>query len=461
DERYRADLVVPRSATDLAEAAARSTPGLYLFSDYVWNVAGNLALSAAVKEADPHHLTVHGGPSVPGYEADRRAFLDEHPSVDVLVHGEGEITIRELLGRLAHLDPAGPLDAATACEAIAGLAGTTVRTGEGPVTGPARDRIEDLASVPSPFLTGVFDDLVDAGLRRIVLETNRGCPFRCSFCDWGSATNTRIRTFPLDRVEAEIEWAAANRAEFVIMADANFGMLPRDEQITEWVAGHHESTGFPVRFGASMAKNPNDRFASIIERMRDAGLLMGAGLSLQTYDPGTLDNIDRRNIPRERYDGIWDAFRSIDVPMGAEFMIGLPGCTRETFRDDLQFAVDREVSFLVHRTAVLPNAPMNDPDYRDRFGLVTDADHNLIATESYSPEDLREMLLDYQAVYGADHLGTLRVVLRFLRQRTGRLEADLAVELAAAARSRPAHLGQETVPTRRRATPPPDCGRHP
>ncbi len=74
----------------------------------------------------------------------------------------------------------------------------------------ARDRIADLDSLPSPVLTGLFDGFIPAGGERagLILETNRGCPYGCTFCDWGSATLSRIRQFDLDRVFAELDWCA-------------------------------------------------------------------------------------------------------------------------------------------------------------------------------------------------------------------------------------------------------------
>lgn len=427
-DRYRAEFVVPTSVQEAQSWAADVPPTLFLFSHYVWNSAHNLAVTAAVKAADPRHLTVHGGPSVPGYPAEREQFLRDHPGVDVLVHGEGEATFTDLLEHLGpDLDPAP----------LAGRPGMTVRTPGGSVTGPPRERIADLGTIPSPFLGGVFDGFLAAGLRRFVMETNRGCPFGCTFCDWGSATNTRLRTFPLDRVEAEIDWLAANDCELVVVADSNFGMLPRDVGLTDRLVTRHEQHGHPQRIAFSMAKNPNRRYFEIVDRMADAGLMPGGGLSLQTYDPATLAAVDRENIPPDRYDEIWRRLRQDGRSVFGEFMVGLPGATRESFRADLQFTVDREISFLVNRTMLLANNPMNDPAYRAEHRIVTDAEGALVATRTYSTEDLRAMLTDYQAVYGGDQLGCLRVVLRFLRQRIDRTEVDLVTTLAADARRRP------------------------
>ena len=54
-------------------------------------------------------------------------------------------------------------------------------------------------------------------------ETNRGCPFSCTFCDWGSATASKVYQFGMDGLHDEIGWMSRQRIGFVFCCDANFG----------------------------------------------------------------------------------------------------------------------------------------------------------------------------------------------------------------------------------------------
>ena len=89
-------------------------------------------------------------------------------------------------------------------------------------------RIRELECIPSPYLSGSFDRLIEAYPENewlILWETNRGCPFQCTFCDWGSATKTKVRKWDMDKLFEEIEWFADNKIPYIDCCDANFGIF--------------------------------------------------------------------------------------------------------------------------------------------------------------------------------------------------------------------------------------------
>ena len=277
--------------------ATADRSNVYLFSNYVWNHDENMRLSAVVKQANPNSLTIHGGPNTPKYRPDVERFFAEHPDVDVAVHGEGEQTFAELLAALVGSVGDGPIDLAP-LEAVTGLSfrhrGEVVTTGE-------RDRIADLDTVPSPILSGLFDGFIPAGpLGGVALETNRGCPYGCTFCDWGSATLSRIRKFDLDRIFAELEWCAKNQVQTVGIADANFGVFERDVEIAEKIAELKATYGYPKNIGNNYAKNTVKHLSKIIEIFTEAGIVAEGKMSMQSFDDETLAIIRRKNIKVEQ-----------------------------------------------------------------------------------------------------------------------------------------------------------------
>jgi hypothetical protein len=396
-------------------------PRVYLFSNYVWSSDENLRLSALVKQINPHNVTVHGGPNTPKYGPDVEQFFLDHQHVDIAVHGEGEQTFAEALDAIAGHIGDGPPDLAP-LDAVPGLSyrhrGAVVSTG-------SRDRIADLNLVPSPLLTGLFDGFIPAGpLGGVALETNRGCPYGCTFCDWGSATLSRIRKFDLDRVFAELEWCAKNQIMTVGIADANFGIFERDVEIAEKIAELKTTFGYPRTIGNNYAKNTVKHLSKIIEIFTAAGIVAEGKMSMQTFDPETLLTIRRKNIKVEKYDDLAVEFRRNQLPLSVDLMLGLPGSTPETFANDLQAVVDRDVRAIIHPTVLLPNSPMNEPEYRKENGIVARPGEELHETSSYTQAEWHQMHRLGAGQWLFENFGILRQVATYVRAETGQREVD-------------------------------------
>ena len=190
---------------------------ILLFSNYLWNSKINLRLSLLGKQLDPDCVTIHGGPNTPTYTEASKEFLLSEPHVDFIVAGEGEETLKELLEALIQ---SVPLEKIT----ISGLRylcnGTFVETAH-------RSRADNINKFPSPYLSGFFDKANAVAWHSATIETFRGCPYGCTYCDWGSAMGSKIKVFDLDRVFREIEWIASRKVTTIWIADSNFGIFPR------------------------------------------------------------------------------------------------------------------------------------------------------------------------------------------------------------------------------------------
>ncbi len=68
------------------------------FSCYIWNIGETLRLVSDLKQVRPETIIILGGP-----EASYGAFelMSQHPAIDCIVRGEGEVTFRELTELLA------------------------------------------------------------------------------------------------------------------------------------------------------------------------------------------------------------------------------------------------------------------------------------------------------------------------------------------------------------------------
>ncbi|MDT7570875.1 MAG: putative methyltransferase [Actinomycetota bacterium] len=360
-ERYVFGLpiIAPVAAATAAEELA--DVDIVGFSMYVWNANRQHAIARELKARNAQTLVVLGGPHVPDRPEE---FLRAHPCVDVVCHGEGEQTFLELAERfpdrgwedvpgVSFLDPTGRF-----------------------VTVPKRPRIKDLSIVPSPFLEGVFSPLMDAHPQtvwRTVWETNRGCPFKCTFCDWGSAIAAKVNRFELDRIVAEAEWIAANQIDYVFLGDANFGILQRDIEIAEAIVAAAKRHGAPRQVLIQLTKNTTERAYQTMKTIADAGLATEMNISFQTTTPQVLTAIKRDNISLETYRELQRRFVHDGIPTYVDMIVGLPAETPQSLRDSVSRVVEggqhHRVQF--HNLSVLPNAEMGDPDYQREYGLKT------------------------------------------------------------------------------------------
>jgi len=284
-----------------------------------------------------------------------------------------------------------------------------VRTGE-------PERVPDLDELPSPYLTGEFDHIdPDAWVYAASVESNRGCPYGCTFCDWGSATLSRIRKFDLERVLGEIRWAADRGVAAIQFCDANFGILARDVDIARGVAAIRRESGQPGFLSFTPAKNTTRHVGPIFDAVIDAGILVSSAISLQTTDEATLAAVDRSNISTDGYLALAAELRRRGLPLTGDLLIGLPGQTYESYRADLQFFIDHQISPRSWSLRTLPNAPMNAPEYRERFAVHTDGDRIVTSTSTMTAEDRRRMLALRKIQVIADQYGLLTHVTRYLQ----------------------------------------------
>jgi radical SAM superfamily enzyme YgiQ (UPF0313 family) len=372
-----------RSAFDFAieterrapERLARQLAGarIVAFSGYSWNWRLSLAVARALRALDADVFVVMGGPCVPRRTDRIAAFFDEHPYVNAIVLGEGELPFRALLtalieGRTLHDIPSLVFRDAGGCIVTTALA----------------PRLRDFADLGSPYLDGTFDALVEHAdpsapwglrLRAAVIETNRGCPFTCTFCDWGQAVHTRVHELPLERVQAELEWIARRGLPYLYIADANFGIRPRDLGIVQHLGALRRQHDAPLACHVHLTKNATERNLSTVAALHAAGVDCQVVISMQDTDARVLAEVRRSNITPERALGLRRACNEQGIPTLNELLLGLPGQTLASLRTTLTGAVSPFPgdSFFIYPVRVLENAELGSPEERRRHGLVTRA----------------------------------------------------------------------------------------
>lgn len=362
------------------------------YSHYTWNANYNLALAKRVKERNPSVINIFGGPHVPDvierpkqidgkpvFEKtpddrtrpvmDRfpervQAWHQKHAYIDCACHGEGEEVFTRFLAKISNENP------------LSGLVPSLSfldRNGQ-LVTTPKIPRISDLEVIPSPYLTGVFDRLMDAYPEQIWIvtyETNRGCPFSCTWCDWGSATSVKISKFGLERIFRELEWHGEHQISVVWVADANFGLLDRDLEIARYIAGVRQRTGYPHRFTVQNSKNRQEECYEVQKTLFEAGLANAVVSALQSVNPDTLKAIKRNNISQEAYLKNQQRLAKLGMETMTELIWPQPLETYESYTNGICsiIANGQHSRAQINKLSILPNPELGDPAEHKKYGM--------------------------------------------------------------------------------------------
>ncbi len=329
-------------------------PFLVAFSCSVWNMEYNKTLASLIKERYSKALIVFGGHSVD----EKGTLLDSEDYIDILMFGEGERVMCAMLDGLAS-------------DGLANVRNIVYRENGGIVKTP-REYYDDLSGYPSPYTTGVFDRIIgsNTGMEFLcVLETNRGCPYNCSYCDW--CAGRKVRHFPIEKVMAEIEWLSANKITYCFCADSNFGMFERDVSIAEKLIEKKKETGYPQVFRPCYEKNSDERVYKICSELNSVGMDKGATFAYQTLSPEALKNIGRKNLTAEHFANLIRKYNEAGIPTYSELILGLPGETAESFCRGICRLIEngQHNSISVYHCEMLPNSDMAQDDYIEKHGI--------------------------------------------------------------------------------------------
>ena len=339
-KKYVRNVLTPRAEMlrDLLEMRA----DIYAFSSYVWNAKLVTSLCNHLQKYT-EATVILGGPQMDGQAA---KYLNPEHEKSYVCNGEGELVFRDLLS--------ASLSGADFGE-VKGLSfhrdGELVTTGRAPA-------LANIDEIPSPYLTGLFTGTYSSA----IWETNRGCPYTCTFCYWGQKMeHHKLRRFDQQRLEEELEWMAKNNILQLWFADANVGILKRDVQLAETVARLKRTYGVPMMISAAAAKNKPERCAEIVNIWSGAGIICSQGIGIQSSNPKVLDAIKRKNIKTEKLMGIRESLREKGASTYMELIWPLPGDTFQGFKRSVSELCSHGVETVaIYPALLLHGTPMMD-----------------------------------------------------------------------------------------------------
>lgn len=356
----------------LAEALGHEMPDVIGFSNYVWNSRLSYKFAEAIKKYSPRTVVVFGGPNYPTLPNEQHEFLKKRPLVDFYILKEGEVAFSQLLAELIEHDM-DPNRAKSGRE----LPSVHWLRQDGSAALPHEvGRLQDLTVIPSPYISGRLDEFFDGRLIPI-LQTNRGCPFTCTFCVEGLSYYNKVFRSSSEKIAAEIEYIGRRVSETAVkggrrdmyISDSNFGMYLQDLDTCRALAASMEKYGWPEYINTTTGKNNKHRILEAARLVKGALRLSG---SVQSLDKEVLKNVKRANISEEEILELAIKSSELQANSYSEIILGLPGDSKRAHFESIRKIVDAGFNNVyTWQLMLLPGSELCTEESRQQFGMVT------------------------------------------------------------------------------------------
>lgn len=321
------DIEVHRTYKSFWDDVENSAPDIAGFGSYDWNHNLTLAVTKKLKQINPSCLVIMGGANAEIDPRDNKKFLSQHEAVDYVVYGDGEKPFSNLVSEYRNLQgkkkwlqvlKGTPID------------GCRTLVGDELVLGEPFDAITDMDEVPSPYLNGLFDHILEDPTLMPIIQNIRGCPYLCRFCVSGTQYG-KIRNFSLGRIQEEIKFLQENaRNRFLRFSDDNFGIVEHDVRVAEFIRENFEKNKYPAGLKVYSAKKQTDRVREVGRILKP---LMTYVISFQTTTNDVLKETKRVSAKHDEATESLEYCRNNGLSTATELIFGLPGETLDSWKE--------------------------------------------------------------------------------------------------------------------------------
>ena len=363
------DISLFKHIDELEKAVIESPPDILGLSNYCWNERIGYDIFKIAKDSNPNILTVSGGPNFPRDVTSQQSFMSNHPEIMFYVPIEGEIGFSNIVERMLSVYSKGKNIEYIFEKPIEGCI-SRKKDGTLQYLSPI-DRIRNLDEIPSPYTTGLLDRFFDSELNPMI-QTNRGCPFSCTFCVDGADDVRQVNQFSIQRTEDELNYIGTRvlkNKNLLYISDLNFGMYPKDIQICDIISQIQQNYGYPQRIIVSTGKNKKERIIDSIKRLHGALRFL---IAVQSTDNTVLTNIKRDNISVDHMMALAPAIKNENLRTSSEVIVALPGDTYETNVNTIKHLLRAQIDDIQIYTLILfKGAELDTLQERKKWGFKT------------------------------------------------------------------------------------------
>tara|TARA_Y100000389_G_scaffold204802_1_gene259762 strand:- start:15288 stop:17354 length:2067 start_codon:yes stop_codon:yes gene_type:complete len=374
DENIQVEVKLFKDANKLLDAIDSNKPDVVALGFFVWNEELNKYVFDYIKDKFPDILTVGGGPRFTNINANlegAKKFFKKVNNCDIFIVNQGEKGFHRVCKD--YFDLSFDIKKFKKKHIPGSLVNNTfeksinidncenhIHVGENIGT------LEDLNEIPSPYLNGMLDEFFDDRWMP-VLETNRSCPYRCTFCAWGIGTQ-KLMKFDEERVLNEIEYIAkrCKHTPTMFIADANFAILERDAVFAKKMYEMNQKYNWPKHVAVQWNKTRPDRILKVAKEFKK---IAAVGASMQTLDANVLESIKRKNLNFEQINKLLSDLKDSGIDQNAftELILGLPNETKDSHLNGNKKLIDFGFEVNTYFLHLLPGTEMDEKSYRQKY----------------------------------------------------------------------------------------------
>ena len=350
--------------TDKALKGLRSwKPDVAGITQYSWNSELNLYFASLIKENNPGCLVIAGGPNIDLLDDGRIKYFKQYPFVDTCVSYDGEIPFATTVSRLLKGESVDCIRK----HPSAGIFSYNM-TKEAIIESPeAPPRLSTLDVFGPIFADGVFDGFIEDGCHPF-MQTQRGCPFSCAYCNTANKYHSRILFLSPEIFRCDIEYIGkrlAGRHDVPLyLANTNMSFYKEDFAIAKIIREVQDKYDWPKLMIFDSGKNPK-KLLEILSIIR-----FNPAVALQTLTPSVLKNINRVNIPLKDYVAFQHSvLKKTDQTSATELILNLPGESKKSFLETVKEVLNSGVQSVVIYTLMnLKGTRLSSSEMAKKYG---------------------------------------------------------------------------------------------
>lgn len=350
----------------LIAAIEDEAPDILGLSHYMWNANLIRFISREVKRHFPDTLVVIGGPNLTQTSEWMQNFFADSKA-DFHTSWAGEDPFLQIVK--ARMKPNASFDSIQRDSNLHGVWRLNPDNGRAEEIKVTKT-IKNLDDIPSPYLNHSLDHFLADGLTPM-LETTRGCPFKCTFCDWGNATMGKVTFYSIERLKQDLDYITAHtKNEQLDIADANFGILKKQHlELSYYIKTLSQRTGYPDRIINTWNQKKTDEMLQMADNLKE---ICPMTTSSQSLNSDVLKNIKRYNITHKEWLKIKPFCAERGITMYCELIFGLPGETMHSYLEGVRYLFNVGADYVsMNSLSLLEGSEMNTAHERQIYKIQT------------------------------------------------------------------------------------------